>query len=682
MLDRPLLCLTAAVAALAAMPAAAAAQRQLQTRDGFLYDVSDTNVTPGLDNGQLVNGTDSGMSSAYAGAYFLEVGPAGDGAALTRYSTGNRLGVLDRNFLTLADWSVPGTTVVAHREIYVPIADGQEYCRYVDVFENEGAEPASIRVRYSGNLGTGSARVRLTHSGNANDPASRADPRDDIANASDLWVLQDDGDARGIPSLVSVIRGPASQFDDDLARPASNDDLSFTNNTFSWEYVITVPPGERRALMTFALQAPDRESAIQEAERVSGLPDDVLVLIDDELRPNILNWEVSELPRIVFDGPVSIEEGQPITVGIDVDGVDGGGATWSVDLPTEPGEDKGDGTFDQGDDLTEVTIPGELTAGTAQYRVFVRARLAADASKERVRAHVVRVDNVAPVFRSTPPARTLFVGDTYVYDIRVDDAPAEFTSATPIGYAVFPTGNQTGEPPDGMADPVPMIDDDGEPFARLTWDVQRDQRDQSFALTLRVTDGEDAATQDFTLTVSANLPPEPPTIVAPLPLTMDDPGPVRLTERQPELVIENAVDPEADDVRYHFRVATRSDFVPESIVVETMNASMEPPPFETGLPADPSGTTRWRVPQTLDLQTYFWEVRAVDDQGAVSQARFAIFNVRMPPMPDAGPREPPMGGGGGCTISAAEPRDPAASGVASTVLLLLGALAVSTRRRR
>jgi len=666
----------AALGVVVASPAEA--QILLNTNDGFLYDIADTGEN---DGGQLVNGTAGGEdSSAYAGAYFLDVAAAG--APLARYSTNNTPGSPRppaARVRVLADWTVPGTETRVHREVYVPPTEG-EYARYLDVFENDAGSDVTLRVRYSGRLGDRAARVRLTADGNVNSPASNA-VRDDLARSGDLWVLQDDGDARGIPSIVTLIRGPESQFDRDLAKPVDNADLfRFVEDQLAWEYEITVPAGETRVLMMFALQAQDRETAIAEADRLSGLPEDTLIGVPEEYYDEILNWRVGGIPRIVMDGPVSIDEGQAVRVAIEVDDLDDRPVTWSVDVPTMPGQSKGDGDFAEGDDVGEMVVPRELTDGDSQYKLFVRARYADDPTRERIRAHVVQVNNVAPRITSLAPRPTLFVGSTYVYDIRVEDAPAEFASPTPIGFGVGFQGDRVNRP-DGMELPVPMTDEDGEPFGRLIWEVQRDQRNRSFDLTVVVNDASGAEdTEDFTLRVSDNLPPDPPVIVAPLPLTDTDPGPVRLFTRQPELVVENAPDPEEDDVRYHFRVSSESDFAPrEAIVVQTQRASETPLLFETGIEEDPAGETSWQVAQALELGTYFWEVRAIDEEGAVSQARFGVFNIRPPESPDAGPPPPPpmRSGSDGCAVG----RGAAARAPATLGLALVG-LALAARRRR
>jgi len=653
----------------------AAAQRVLRTANDFVYDMADAGGEEGADRGQLLIGTEtvSGATSSYDGAYLLEVGEPGE--TLATYRTGNTpaMDLRSGRLWRLADWTVPGLGIVVHREFYVPPpSDGGEYARYLDVLENPTGSPVEVEVRIGGGLGTFNAETPLTGDAPAYLPGSpQRQIRDQLAEPQDLWVIQDDRDAGGIPSLLHLIRGAASEQDDDLVRPVA---VATDASSFSWTYRFTIPAGGRRALLTFALQAATRDAAVAEAERILALPDDVLVEIPRDIWPDVANWQVGDLPRVFFDAPRAIDEGLPITVGITVDDPEGDPATWSVDVPTAPGAPAGDGDFSDGTDVTEVTIPGELTDGDMELRVFVRAHPMGEPDRARVRGLIVNVRNVPPRITSRPSTPLLAVGNTWAYDIEFEDVPAESSLATPPGFVVGLDGDFTRRP-DGMTGPLPAMREDGSLVGELRWDVQRDQRGQSFPLTVKVTDAAGGeAVQEFDLIVSGNRPPESPVILGPLPLTDTDPGPVRINERQPLLRIENAPDPERDEVRYHYRVATESGFADENVIARTQGADDVPLPFDEALVEGDAGETSWQVPIRLEPGAYFWEVRAIDEQGAVSDPRFATFYVQGLQAPDAGPPPPPDRGSDGCRIGG--------TAAPSLLLLALAPLAVLRRRRR
>lgn len=654
----------AAAAALA--PPTAHAEVQLRTENGFLYDIEDTGASAA--GGQLGAGTEASGRFPYAGAYFLAVNRLGRPARC--YDTGNRaaLRTLGGREAQLAEYRVEGTDVFASRRIYVP-NEGGEYARYLEVFRNDGVAAVTIAVSIVGDLGDPGAERVLTSDMSLNDPTLTRRFRNDVDGTSDTWVMVDDRDTQGIPTLVHVMQGwdagsaegtvkadcvSISPYDatSDRCDGAAPDPCGAGDGQtgFRYDFELEIPAGETRSLLHFAIQSSSRENATREADRIQNLPDDVLVGIPDELLPTIVNFKVTGLPRIQLTHPVSVEEGEPIVVEAMVSDPEGDPVSWSWDLPGLGDDGDTDGTFGEEPGATRVTIPAEVTNGRYDWKIRIRAVEDGDPTSVRTRVAVVDVLNVPPTISSVPPTPRLAVGDYYRYEVDVSDAPGEGAS---IGYVLRLA-------PDGMTRSADGV---------VEWTVQESQRGETHPVVLEVSDDTgDRASQSWELRVVDNLRPDPPTPESPVEFD-------RITDRQPVLRVANASDVEGDPLRYLFRIDTNVTAFAEG------RTPLYASPF---IPEGAGGFTEWQVPMRLEPGTYFWEVKVKDDlpdeaDELESLARYGAFNVFEERPPDGGMppmRFDPTADDGGCRVG------PVAGAPGVLWPLALAGLVVAARRRR
>lgn len=309
-------------------------------------------------------------------------------------------------------------------------------------------------------------------------------------------------------------------------------------------------------------------------------------------------------------------------------------ATFAVDV-SDPGDDPVTVTWDFGN--------GDSAVGESVLYTFpddgsftVRAVAADDNEGERSVSRTVSVANVVPVIESTP-STTVIAGTEYAYDVVATDPGDD-----PLTFAVV-------EGPTGMT-----IDENGS----LRWTTGTTGF-EPMTIVVSVSDGDGGvATQDWVLSVefgdrdSGGAPdlceeafgfdPDDPAddtldpdgdglTVAEECITGRDPtvfsgpdAPVlvspidRSTWRQPflTLVVENAVDPDGDPVRYDFQVF--NDDALEDLLAESLDVDEVP----TG------ETSATLVEEFEEDRLYTWRVRAKADDvtGPWSEPGQFIFN--------------------------------------------------------
>jgi hypothetical protein len=159
--------------------------------------------------------------------------------------------------------------LLVRRLIYVPKSGGN-YARYLEVLTNRGTTDVVANVTIHGNLGSDSTTVLVATSSGGT-----------TVSAADSWLVTDDEDAGGDPSLAHVIQGPGAR-----VRAST---VALTMDDLSWSFVVPVAAGTQAAVLTFAVQDGDRAHARAEAERLVTLPPDAMVGLED-YRAAIVNF--------------------------------------------------------------------------------------------------------------------------------------------------------------------------------------------------------------------------------------------------------------------------------------------------------------------------------------------------------------------------------------------------------
>jgi Ca2+-binding RTX toxin-like protein len=167
------------------------------------------------------------------------------------------------------------------RKIYVPT--DQPWARFLEIVTNNGPSTANFSLNVLSNLGSdGSTFIAGTSSG------------DTVFDVHDQWIVTDDVDAGGDPTMLHVIGG------DNALSPAlaslSLDDLSF-------RYDLSLAPGETQIIMHFASQNPDQATALTLGPVLEEPGADALAGISDAELARIVNFVVEEpVPVIGTEG--------------------------------------------------------------------------------------------------------------------------------------------------------------------------------------------------------------------------------------------------------------------------------------------------------------------------------------------------------------------------------------------
>jgi MYXO-CTERM domain-containing protein len=445
------------------------------------------------------------------------------------------------------------------RIVYVPEADF-DYARYLDLFSNPGDTDVTLNVSIETRLSSGFATtVTASSSG------------DTAVGADDRWFTT----GGGVASLGHVIQGNEA-----MVRPGS---ASHSFGTASVVYSLTIPAGARVALLHFGIRKATAEEVQTEAMRILEVPDDTLNGIDDYL-DEVVNFSLftAEAPRVRFEVPTGLVEGDAFDVVATVEDLEGDTVTFSWDLDD-------DGTFGEMPGVYTYSVPAGATDGPGGIRIAIEAVDSADHTA--VRRRRVNVANVAPMITSTPPGMT-YNGATFRYELAVTDPGG---AADPLAYEMVsgPTGMIVS--PEGVVQWFPGESD-------IT------PADEPLEIVVEVSDDDGGTTtQEWTLAVSANRPPAAPTPQYPT-------GGIVIDDLMPRLVAEDATDPDLDTLMYFYQLDTVNTF-------DSANLR------ESGPISEGAAFTAW--PQSTPLtggQTYFWRVW-VSDGAVESERREATFSV-------------------------------------------------------
>ncbi|MBD2452180.1 hypothetical protein H6G76_34775 [Nostoc sp. FACHB-152] len=159
--------------------------------------------------------------------------------------------------------------VQVQRKIYVP--EDQSWARFLEIVTNTTSATANYTVNLNSYLGSSYSTVVDTSSG------------DNIFNTDDNWLVTDDGDGTGDPTLVHIIAGENRDVRPDTAS------LNYGYNV-NFAYNLTLAPGETQIVMHFAAQNSDQATALTKAEDLASLGLDALAGISSQELEQIVNF--------------------------------------------------------------------------------------------------------------------------------------------------------------------------------------------------------------------------------------------------------------------------------------------------------------------------------------------------------------------------------------------------------
>jgi len=610
---------TAAAAVIAAgllLSAPAGSVVNLNGPNGHTFDIQDTS------GGQL----NDGSSDAYDSAYYLTVNG-------TQYSSGGVAGTSINGGRGVRMAAQTSGSLLVQREAYVPATGSHDYIRYYDTVENTSGSTITVTVTYSGGLGSDTSTIiTATSSG------------DITVSTADMWYCTDDTGSD--PALAHVWWGESAG-----VAPST---LSLSGDSMTTTFSFDLPGGSRAAFVIFAVQAGDAVGSQLAAVYLSEFPPDSQEGLEGDQIIDIVNWNVAGAPAVRFeDEDLVVGEGAELEITVTVEDPEGDPVTVGWDLNGD--EDYGDATG-----LTAVFSAIGID-GPSTTEVGVRAT---DGTNERIRRKPVTVENVPPEFVSSPGEGAeleLHRGEDWTYQVLVEDQA------------------NTGMEPDRFLDPL-VVTVSQKPTGMiftadlaLTWSVPRtDAIVGEHTVSLGCSDGDGGnATQEFVLNVLENAPPTRPVIVSPSEETVSTP--------RPTLTIENAEDPDGDELSYMFQVATVGTFTADAIVSYATVSQ------------NPTGQTAWTVNADLEDGTrYYWRVWAKDDQSD-GPAVSTFFDVDLSEMvsEDADTADVPVDAFGdfiyedkadACSCTAAG-RPGGAGGAAMLLLALALSLGLFSRKR-
>lgn len=221
---------------------------------GFLWDIQ--------NDGNILNGT----IDAYDGGLILSNFPS----FTTAQTEDNEREVV------IGAAAVNGVEVT--RKIYVP--QNQSFARFLEIVTNTSSSTVNYTVNLNTNLGSDNSTVLVgTSSG------------DTIFTTDDNWLVTDDLDGEGDPTILHVLAG------ENGIRP---DTVSLSSDNVNFAYNLTLAPGETQIVMHFAAQNPNQATALATATQLEDLGLDALAGISAEELQQLVNFSIT--PPVEFIG--------------------------------------------------------------------------------------------------------------------------------------------------------------------------------------------------------------------------------------------------------------------------------------------------------------------------------------------------------------------------------------------
>ncbi len=196
----------------------------LNDSESFLWDIQ--------QNGSILIGSNDAFDGAFVLNGFANqpTGRAEDG---------------DRE-ITINDGASSGIQIT--RKVYVP--SDRAYARFLEIVTNDSSTPAVRTVRIDTNLGSDTETVVVGTSDG-----------DTTLETTDQWIVTDDADGTGDPTITHVIAG--------MAAPQSPSTVNRSGDTMRYEYVLNLAPNETKIVMHFGVQSPNRASALAKASQLA-----------------------------------------------------------------------------------------------------------------------------------------------------------------------------------------------------------------------------------------------------------------------------------------------------------------------------------------------------------------------------------------------------------------------------
>ncbi len=178
--------------------------------------------------------------------------------------------------------SFMGGDLSVYREVLV--RDDQEFARWMNYFTNNSASPVTIYVLTANNLGSDSnTQIDSSSSGDA------------TVGIDDYWVTSFQAfDGSGLsydPRLCHLIHGPNG------SSPVASISFSDGQNQPYWEYEVTIPAGETRAVMQVASGHPSRAAARASCQNLLSMPNELIGDLSSAEQAQVVNFELQGQPQ-------------------------------------------------------------------------------------------------------------------------------------------------------------------------------------------------------------------------------------------------------------------------------------------------------------------------------------------------------------------------------------------------
>ncbi|GEM_PF-1847197 len=189
----------------------------------------------------------------------------------------------------------PGGGLAMWRKVYVPSDDS--FARWLNFFRNDTAEPITVTMVTSNNLGSDTYTIIFGSSDG-----------DKTASLTDTWVgtMQDYNSGGGLapwsgpmarwlrptdsgwspdPRLAHVMQGTGN-----LPVPLADVLFEDDENNPYWAYTMTIPAGETYCIMNFAVAQPSKAAAAAKAVELVGLPEGAVKFMSDAEKSQVKNF--------------------------------------------------------------------------------------------------------------------------------------------------------------------------------------------------------------------------------------------------------------------------------------------------------------------------------------------------------------------------------------------------------
>lgn len=341
----------------------------------YLYD-SESYAWDIQQNGSIL----SGLNDAFDGAFVLSGFP---GVATGRSEDGEREIVISNGV---------SSGIQVTRKIYVP--SDRAYVRFLEIVTNNSATSAQHLVRLDSNLGSDAETVVVATSDG-----------DLSFGTTDQWIVTDDADGIGDPTVAHVIAGAAA--------PQLPSSATQAGDLIRYEYILDLAPNETQIVMHFGFQSLNRSSALSKAPQLAlvDAAQNCLFGMSPEERSQVVNFVTSGMVLEVMtpNGGESYVSDSPISM------------RWNAIGPDWKPGDTVRIEFSSDDGSTWTLIPG---AGCLAYNTGLFNWMPAGVpGSSACRVRVVRNGDASISDSCDDPFTISAVGNALNCKLNADDAP-------------------------------------------------------------------------------------------------------------------------------------------------------------------------------------------------------------------------------------------------------------------